>query len=330
MGVNSYVTDGTVAMAACLFLMILPATPVPWAELCSIRWWKATRVRLPVPRLRRHRSHLVPTHDDGHLHPAHPVDTAHIDDDHAHNHSRSQFHEAKDVEMVVFPSSASASSASSASSVDPRPALVDPSSTSPSSQPNTATTATTATAVSVHSTKHHYEAVLPWTAVQTLNWDVVFLLGGGFALSVGFEASGLSQWISNLMVRYGPHSLPGFILVSSVLSCFVTNVMSNVAAANVILPSLVCLGPQYHQSPLAVLMPVTLSISLALLFPMGTPPNAIIMTNQRVDSAQLLKTGAMLTVCTLTSVIVYSIFVLPVIGGFHHVSTTVHSVCGTS
>lgn len=166
--------------------------------------------------------------------------------------------------------------------------------------------------------------------MQSLNWDVVFLLGGGFALSLGFEASGLSQWISQLMVQNGPHTLPGFILVASLLSCLVTNVMSNVAAANVILPSLVCLGPQYHQSPLAVLMPVTLSISLALLFPMGTPPNAIIMTNKRVDSAQLLKAGALLTVLALASVIIYSIFVLPVVGGFHTVSATVHSVCGTS
>lgn len=347
LGVNAYVTDGTVAMAACLFLMILPATPISWAELCSTRWWKASRVRAHVSgRLRRHpRAHLLPSHDDEHLHSPHPIDTVYADDDsnyshphHHHHHHRdrdnnsSQFHEAKDVEMVAFPST-----------TDGAPAVLAPSSPSTTTA-NTATTTAAPETVPVHADAdhaspssshskhhhHHYEAVLPWTAVQSLHWDVVFLLGGGFALSLGFEASGLSQWISHLMVQYGPHTLPGFILVASILSCLVTNVMSNVAAANVILPSLVCLGPQYHQSPLAILMPVTLSISLALLFPMGTPPNAIIMTNKRVDSAQLLKTGALLTVCTLASVIVYSIFVLPVVGGFHTVSATVHSVCGTS
>lgn len=32
-----------------------------------------------------------------------------------------------------------------------------------------------------------YKPILPWTAVQTLNWDIIFLLGGGFALSEGFQ-----------------------------------------------------------------------------------------------------------------------------------------------
>lgn len=346
LGVNAYVTDGTVAMAACLFLMILPANPVSWAELCSGQWWKTSRGRVMVGR--RHRSHLLPTHDDGHLHSACPVDTIHVDDDHidshrhSHSHNSSQFHEAHDVEMVAFPSSSAAHLARSSPSPAPSPSPSPPPPPPPLHPAESTTTAITTTEAAPVSSDHapsssshpqhhhHYEAVLPWTAVQSLNWDVVFLLGGGFALSLGFEASGLSQWISQLMVQNGPHTLPGFILVASLLSCLVTNVMSNVAAANVILPSLVCLGPQYHQSPLAVLMPVTLSISLALLFPMGTPPNAIIMTNKRVDSAQLLKAGALLTVLALASVIIYSIFVLPVVGGFHTVSATVHSVCGTS
>ena len=29
--------------------------------------------------------------------------------------------------------------------------------------------------------------VLDWAVVQTLNWDIIFLLGGGFALSKGFQ-----------------------------------------------------------------------------------------------------------------------------------------------
>lgn len=179
-----------------------------------------------------------------------------------------------------------------------------------------------------HTTKKEtYEAILPWAAVQTLNWDVIFLLGGGFALSQGFEASGLSTWISQWMVHYGPKSLPGFIAVASLLSCLITNVMSNVAAANVILPSLVCLGPHYGYSPLSILMPVTFSISLAFLFPMGTPPNAIVMSNQRVNSKQLLTVGLLMSILSLTTVILYCIYVLPIIGNLHHISTTVKQTC---
>lgn len=181
-----------------------------------------------------------------------------------------------------------------------------------------------------HHTRHKksYEAVLPWTAVQHLNWDVIFLLGGGFALSDGFEASGLSVWISNLIMRNGPDQLPGFITIASILSCMVTNVLSNVAAANVLLPSLACVGPHYGRSPLLVLMPVTLSISLALLFPMGTPPNAIVMTNKRVTTTLLLKFGILCTLCFLTTIILYCTYLMPAVTtSLNHVSTNVAEVC---
>lgn len=38
--------------------------------------------------------------------------------------------------------------------------------------------------------------ILTWVALQMLNWDIIFLLGGGFALSKGFQESGLSRLIT--------------------------------------------------------------------------------------------------------------------------------------
>jgi hypothetical protein len=42
-----------------------------------------------------------------------------------------------------------------------------------------------------HSVKetHGYQPILPWSVVTNLNWDIIFLLGGGFALSRGFQVS---------------------------------------------------------------------------------------------------------------------------------------------
>eukprot|EP01040_Poterioochromonas_malhamensis_P004709 gene4709-5045_t len=93
-----------------------------------------------------------------------------------------------------------------------------------------------------------YTPILSWRAIEQLNWDIIFLLGGGFALSHGFQASGLTASIAQLITTTGPQNLTSLIIISSILSCLCTNVMSNVAAANVLLPSLACVGPSFPLS----------------------------------------------------------------------------------
>lgn len=156
-----------------------------------------------------------------------------------------------------------------------------------------------------------YTPILSWRAIEQLNWDIIFLLGGGFALSHGFQASGLTASIAQLITTTGPQNLTSLIIISSILSCLCTNVMSNVAAANVLLPSLACVGPRYGQSPLIMLVPVALSISLAFLFPIGTPPNAIILTNKRVTIMVLFQVGLICTVVFMSLILLYCLFIMP-------------------
>jgi hypothetical protein len=175
--------------------------------------------------------------------------------------------------------------------------------------------------------KTKYKPVLAWGAVTSLNWDIIFLLGGGFALSNGFDESGLSEWLARKLKDFGPNDLYSFAAIASLVSCMCTNVMSNVAAANVLLPAIECVGPEYDASPLTVVVPVALSISLAFLFPIGTPPNAIVLSNKKVTVNVLFKVGAICTLVFLFSVISYSQFIMPFIYDTKHVSQAVLDSC---
>jgi sodium-dependent dicarboxylate transporter 2/3/5 len=105
--------------------------------------------------------------------------------------------------------------------------------------------------------------------------------------------------------------------------------MSNVAAANVLLPSLACIGSRYNVSPFIVLIPVALSISLAFLFPIGTPPNAIIMTNKRVTISMLFKVGSLCTVVFLTTILLYCHYLMPLmLGELSTIPESVRASCG--
>jgi sodium-dependent dicarboxylate transporter 2/3/5 len=126
----------------------------------------------------------------------------------------------------------------------------------------------------------------------------------------------------------GPRGLPEFIIVACVFACVITNFMSNVAAANILMPALSCIGPAHGHSPLLVLFPVVMATSLAMLFPIGSPPNAIILTNGTVTLTQMMKVGAISTAILLASIIVYSIYILPLFPFASNIPSTANDVCG--
>jgi hypothetical protein len=107
-----------------------------------------------------------------------------------------------------------------------------------------------------------------------------------------------------------------------------TNVMSNVATANILLPSIACVGPTRGQHPLVMMMPVALSISLALLLPIGTPPNAIVLSNGNITLKQMATTGALCTIVFMVVNMCYCLFLVPLIFGEAHLKESILEACG--
>jgi sodium-dependent dicarboxylate transporter 2/3/5 len=82
-------------------------------------------------------------------------------------------------------------------------------------------------------------ALLDWHSVQTkLAWNVVLLLGSGFALSAGAKESGLSEWIGQRLLSLHSLTGPAIALCVSIIIALVTEVMSNVATTTLFLPVL--------------------------------------------------------------------------------------------
>lgn len=82
-------------------------------------------------------------------------------------------------------------------------------------------------------------SLLTWQFVQErMEWDVVFLLGGGFALSDGGKNSGLNQRTADFLTSFG--DLPPLLMVMAITSMIqlTTEITSNLAIASLILPAL--------------------------------------------------------------------------------------------
>ncbi|XP_068587717.1 Na(+)/citrate cotransporter-like isoform X3 [Cebidichthys violaceus] len=140
-------------------------------------------------------------------------------------------------------------------------------------------------------------ALLTWQVTQKkMPWNIVLLLGGGFALAKGSEESGLSLWLGAQMTPL--HSIPPWAIavVLCLLVATFTECASNVATATLFLPILASMSQSIGMNPLYVMIPCTLSASFAFMLPVATPPNAIVFSYGFLKVSDMARTGAVMNV----------------------------------
>ncbi|XP_040040214.2 solute carrier family 13 member 2 [Gasterosteus aculeatus] len=137
--------------------------------------------------------------------------------------------------------------------------------------------------------------LLSWDVVHLkMPWNILLLLGGGFALAHGSEKSGLSLWLGESLVPL--QSIPPFAI--SILLCLLvamfTECSSNTATTTLFLPILASMATAIKIHPLYVMFPCTISASLAFMLPVATPPNAIAFSYGNLKVMDMAKTGFIL------------------------------------
>ncbi|KAM7399424.1 hypothetical protein PAMP_018697 [Pampus punctatissimus] len=137
--------------------------------------------------------------------------------------------------------------------------------------------------------------LLSWDIVhEKMPWNILLLLGGGFALAHGSEKSGLSLWLGESLVPL--QSIPPFAI--SILLCLLvamfTECSSNTATTTLFLPILASMATAIKIHPLYIMFPCTISASLAFMLPVATPPNAIAFSYGNLKVMDMAKTGFIL------------------------------------
>jgi len=151
------------------------------------------------------------------------------------------------------------------------------------------------------------ERLMDWETANRLPWHIVILFGGGFALAKGFVDSGLSVWFGEqLSGLAGTHPMLLTSVIVTMMS-FLTELTSNVASTEMILPILAGMAVSIQINPLLLMIPATLAASLAFMLPVATPPNAIIFGTGRLLIKDMVKTGFLLNLAgvIVTTLVTY-------------------------
>lgn len=137
-------------------------------------------------------------------------------------------------------------------------------------------------------------------------WDIILLFGGGFALAKGFVVSGLAPYIGeqfSTLTDVNPFLL---MFVTAISITFLTELTSNTATTEMILPVLASISVAIGVNPLLLMITATFSASMAFMLPVATPPNAVVFASQRLNVSDMIKSGIILN---LTGVFVITLVV---------------------
>ncbi|KAJ3585888.1 hypothetical protein NHX12_012296 [Muraenolepis orangiensis] len=142
-----------------------------------------------------------------------------------------------------------------------------------------------------------YVPLLSWKKAQdSVPWNIILLLGGGFALAKGCEESGLASWIGGHLqpIAEVPPAAAAMLLTAFV-ACF-TEFASNTATIIIFLPVIAELAMRVSVNPLCFMIPVTVGCSYAFMLPVSTPPNSIAFASGHLLVKDMVKTGIVMNV----------------------------------
>ncbi|MFT5466146.1 MAG: sodium-dependent dicarboxylate transporter 2/3/5 [Verrucomicrobiales bacterium] len=139
-----------------------------------------------------------------------------------------------------------------------------------------------------------FSGVLDGEVFKHLPWHIILLFGGGFALAKGFQISGLSEFVGS-----GFKDLKGveMILIISIVCfalTFLTELTSNLATTEMIMPILAGAAVTMEINPLLLMVPAAVSASCAFMMPVATPPNAVVFASGRIKIGQMVRVGIVL------------------------------------
>jgi sodium-dependent dicarboxylate transporter 2/3/5 len=148
--------------------------------------------------------------------------------------------------------------------------------------------------------------LLTWSDTEKMAWGILILFGGGLCLAQGLSNAGIIQAVGAKIAANSPSTnwlLFGLITAS----VFITELMSNVALVQIFLPVVFGIATNLGIDPILMGMPVTMGASMAFMFPVATPPNAIVFSSGHMKVKHMMKAGIWLNLVSIALIYLASI-----------------------
>lgn len=133
--------------------------------------------------------------------------------------------------------------------------------------------------------------LLSWKETSRLPYEVILLFGSGFALSKGFESSGLSSWLAGQLIVLRTVPTPVIVLGICLVVTIISEFASNVASIQLVMPVLISMQKALGIDPLVLMLPAALAASSGFMLPVATAPNTIVYSSGTIKVREMAKAG---------------------------------------
>ena len=145
---------------------------------------------------------------------------------------------------------------------------------------------------------------ISWTEAVKIDWGVVLLYGGGFALGVLSFQTGLAEAVGRGLTGYLPvHGGLGLLFLSVLFAVVLSETTSNTASANMVVPVVIAIAQAQGVDPLEPALGATFGASLGFMLPVSTPCNAIVYGSGYIPLRHMIKYGLLLDVAGVIVVV---------------------------
>lgn len=139
--------------------------------------------------------------------------------------------------------------------------------------------------------KQQGEKLMDWNKCKKLPWNIVLLLGAGFAIADGVRTSGLAEILSKTLGFLAEVPYLAVAPAICLISGTITEFTSNNATTTLLVPLLIQLAQTINVHPLLLMIPGAIGAQFAFLLPTGTASNIVGFTTGHIDIIDMLKTG---------------------------------------
>nr|GMC81405.1 tonoplast dicarboxylate transporter [Ipomoea batatas]GMC87878.1 tonoplast dicarboxylate transporter [Ipomoea batatas] len=154
------------------------------------------------------------------------------------------------------------------------------------------------------------EKLMDWNKCKKLPWNIILLLGAGFAIADGVRTSGLADVLSKGLnfLEKAPYLAiaPAVCIVSGIITEFT----SNNATATLLIPLLIQVAQTMHVHPLLLIVPGSVGAQFSYLLPTGTPSNIVGFSTGHLEVSDMVKTGLPLKIAGTAALS----FLMPTLG----------------
>lgn len=141
------------------------------------------------------------------------------------------------------------------------------------------------------------EFTIDWTTASRIDWGTILLFGGGLSLGQLMFTTGLAAAMGTAAVQAsGAESLWAITAVATAVAIFLSEFASNTAATSMLIPVVLSITTAAGLNPVPPALGTCLGASLSFMFPISTPPNAIVYGTGMVPITTMMRYGIVMDV----------------------------------